>query len=744
MVAVTHRFDIEGMTCGSCVGRVDRAFMAVAGVESVSVNLAQSQAVISASENVTADALAKASSDAGYPATEVSSPDTSKASDRQAKEAMHLKRMTVIAAILTAPVFVMEMGGHIYPPIHHAIANTIGQQASWIIQFILASVVLAWPGQSFYTRGLPALLRREPDMNSLVALGTFAAWSYSVVATFLPGLLPEGTAAVYYESAAVIVTLILLGRTLEAGAKGRTGEAINKLVRLRPKTANVERDGQFVTVDLDEIVAGDVVQLKPGERVAVDGIVTSGDSYVDESMMTGEPLAVAKTIGDQVIGGTVNTTGAMAIRATSVGEDSVLSQIITMVGDAQAAKLPIQDIVNRVTLWFVPAVLIIALATVIVWLVFGPEPALPFALVSGVSVLIIACPCAMGLATPTSIMVGTGRAAEMGVLFRQGDALQALSTVKTVAFDKTGTLTKGKPELTDFEVEGGFDRDAALRDIAAVEAQSEHPIADAVVRYAGENLPRAEGVEAITGLGVIGFVEGRKIVIGARAIMAQEGISTDGLGDVFDGLGQAGKTPFFGAIDGKIAAVMGVSDPIKDETKQTLDALRKLGLNIAMITGDQATTAKAIGDALGIDHVLAEVLPADKAKAVGALSGPVAFVGDGINDAPALAQADIGIAIGTGTDVAVEAADVVLMSGDLRGVANAVAISTSTMRNIRQNLFWAFGYNVLLIPVAAGVLYPATGLLLSPAIAAGAMALSSVFVLANALRLRMEKGVLRA
>jgi Cu+-exporting ATPase len=597
----------------------------------------------------------------------------------------------------------------------------------------------------FFAKGLPALFKGAPDMNSLVALGTGAAWTYSVVATFLPTLIRADMRAVYFEAAAVIVVLILLGRLLEARAKGRTGAAIQALMGLQARQARVLRAGKLVAVDVDALVVGDIITLRPGERVPVDGTVTEGSSPVDESMMTGEPVPVVKTTGDALTGGTVNGQGGLTFAATRVGKDTTLAQIIRMVTEAQGAKLPIQDVVDRVTLWFVPAVLALAMLTVAVWLAVGPDPTL--ALVAGVSVLIIACPCAMGLAVPTSIMVGSGRAAEMGGLFRKGAALQQLADVSVIAFDKTGTLTAGKPHLTDLVLADGFDRADVLRLAAAVEAKSEHPIGAAIV-----NAARAEGLgaaevsdfRAIAGFGVSALVEGRRVLIGADRLLTRDGIATDALAATETALAERGRTALFVAIDGQAAAVIAVADPVKPGSAVAIAALKAKGLKIAMITGDKRETAEAIAREIGIDHVVAGVLPDGKVAALDQLrvQGKIAFVGDGINDAPALAHADIGIAIGTGTDVAIETADLVLMSGDLRGVVNAVAVSQATMRNIRQNLGWAFGYNVALVPVAAGVLYPVFGLLLSPVFAAAAMALSSVSVVSNALRLRRLRPVM--
>ena len=668
---------------------------------------------------------------------------------RKAEEAEHLRRSVLLAAILTLPIFILEMGVHLVPAFHLLIETSIGTQTSWLIQFVLSTLVIFGPGRHFYTRGFPALFKGAPDMNSLVAVGTGAAWGYSVVATFLPGLLPEGVRAVYFEAAAVIVVLILLGRWLEARAKGRTGAAIQALLGLQARTARVVRDGETVEVDTDALAVGDVILVRPGERIPVDGEVTEGTSNVDESMITGEPVPVQKAAGAAVTGGTVNGTGSLTFKAARVGADTTLAQIIRMVEEAQGAKLPIQGLVDRVTLWFVPAVMVLAALTVTVWLLFGPDPALTFALVAGVSVLIIACPCAMGLATPTSIMVGTGRAAEMGVLFRKGDALQALSEVEVIALDKTGTVTEGQPSLTDLVVADGFDRERVLGLIAAVEEKSEHPIAEAIVRGAhreGIAIPNANDFRSITGYGVAASVEGQEVMVGADRYMTREGVEIAALSKTEVELANRGRTALYAAIDGKLAAVIAVADPVKSASREAIAALHARGYKVAMITGDKRETAEAIARETGIDHVIAGVLPDGKVAALDDLRAggrKIAFVGDGINDAPALAHADVGIAIGTGTDVAIESADVVLMSGDLRGVVNAAHVSKRTMSNIRQNLIWAFGYNVALIPVAAGILYPAFGLLLSPILAAGAMALSSVSVLTNALRLRRIAPILR-
>ena len=737
-------FDIEGMSCAACVGRVERVLQRVPGVTRAGVNLATRSAQVERLAGSAPDAdLIAAVRKAGFDAHVRQDEMGDAGEDAAEQERRVLLRDFWVALILTLPVFALEMGGHLIPAVHEWIGETVGHQRSWLLQFVLTSVVLFGPGRRFFRQGLPALARLAPDMNALVAIGTGAAWLYSVVATFVPGVLPEGTVNAYYEPAAVIVTLILLGRVLEARARGRTSDAIRRLMQIRPRTARVERDGETVEIGIAEVRENDVVAVRPGEKIAVDGEIVEGASFVDESMITGESVPVEKAVGDTVVGGTLNTNGALRFRATHVGADTVLANIIRMVEAAQGAKLPIQALVDKVTMWFVPAVIAIALLSFAVWLIFGPQPALTFALVNAVAVLIVACPCAMGLATPTSIMVATGRAAAMGVLFRQGDALQTLSRASVVAFDKTGTLTVGKPQLTDLVPANGFERDDVLRLVAAVEQPSEHPIAAAVVsaaREAGMTLPEIEGFVANAGHGVSAHVEGRHIAVGADRWMRELGLDTAQFADEAERLGDEGKTPLYAAIDGQLAAIIAVADTLKDNATQAVRALHDMGLQVAMITGDNTRTARAIARQAGIDEVMAEVLPEGKVDALRDLRGAdgrrVVFVGDGINDAPALASADVGIAIGSGTDVAIESADVVLMSGDVAGVPRAIALSRATMTNIRQNLFWAFVYNAALIPVAAGVFYPAWGVLMSPVFAAAAMSLSSVFVLLNALRLR--------
>ncbi|MGQ7846634.1 heavy metal translocating P-type ATPase [Granulosicoccus sp. 3-233] len=741
----TRVLNIRDMSCASCVGRVEKALLDQAGVLDASVNLATESASITfLNGTITPQDIAAIPTAMGYPASFAVAEQSDQAAHKEI-EAHQLRQMTLIAALLTLPVFLMEMGGHLFPGVSVWIERSIGLQTSWILQFCLSSIVMAWPGQTFYRRGLPALFKGTPDMNSLVAIGSLAAWGYSTVATFLPSLLPEESRAVYFEAAAVIVTLILLGRYLEARAKGRTGEAIRSLIGLQARSARVERDGEVTEIDIDDIRSGDLIHIRPGEKIPTDGQLIRGHSYIDESMITGEPVPVDKSVGDELVGGTINGTGALQMRAERVGADTMLSQIIRMVEQAQGARLPVQDLVNRVTAWFVPAVLVIAVLTMLVWLVVGPEPTLTRALIAGVSVLIIACPCAMGLAVPTSIMVATGRAAEIGVLFRQGSALQTLENVSVIALDKTGTVTQGQPRLTDLQVVNDMNEDELLAMVAAVEDNSEHPIARAIVQAARTReltFPAVTDFVSHTGMGVFATVSGQQILVGTHRLMSANDISLGSSPDDVQRFAEMGKTPLYVAIDGKLAALLAVADPIKPSSPAAIRALHALGLKVVMITGDNQATADHIARESGIDDVVAQVMPDGKVDAIRKLSASgatVAFVGDGINDAPALAAADVGIAIGTGTDVAIESADVVLMSGDLLGVVNALETSQRTMKNIRQNLLWAFGYNVLLIPVAAGALYPLNGMTLSPMLAALAMALSSVFVLSNALRLRWIK-----
>jgi len=622
----------------------------------------------------------------------------------------------------------------------------------WRVQLLLAIPVQFWAGWRFYRGAWAAARHGTTDMNTLIAVGTSAAFGYSVVATFFPqvfiagGLQPN----VYYETASIIIAFILLGRFLEARAKGRTSEAIRRLMGLRARTARIVRDGEEVDIPVEDVQVGDAVVVRPGEKIPVDGVVISGHSAVDESMLTGESIPVEKHEGDEVIGATLNKTGSFRFRTTRVGRDTALAQIIRLVEEAQGSKAPIQRLVDRIAAYFVPAVIVIAVVTGAVWLLFGPEPRLTYALLAFVSVLIIACPCAMGLATPTAIMVGIGRGAEEGVLIRNAEALERMRQVDTVVLDKTGTLTRGQPAVTDVLPMNGFSEADILRFAAAAERGSEHPLGEAIVARAkddGIEIPEPDDFDAIPGQGIVAQVEGRRVVAGNLRLLESQGLRPDGLGSRAEALARDGKTPMFVVVDGTPAGIIAVADTLKPETAEVIRALHGLRLRVVMLTGDNRATAEAIARQAGIDQVLAEVRPEQKAATVRGLQEEgrvVAMVGDGINDAPALAQADVGIAIGAGTDVAIESADVVLVGSDLRGVRTAIALSRQTVRAIRQNLFWAFFYNVLLIPVAAGILYPFVGVLLNPVFAALAMAFSSVTVVSNSLRLRFFKPALAA
>jgi Cu+-exporting ATPase len=747
-------FGVTGMTCASCVGRVERALRKLPGVVGASVNLASEKSTVSyvAGELGLQD-LEKAVEGAGYGVVREDEGSSSVESSRE-REYRKLRSDFFLAAALTVLVLLgslpMMLGFMLPIP------------TGWVNLglLLLATPVQFWAGRRFYRGAWGALRHGQANMNTLVIIGTSAAYLYSVVATLAPQLFAAGRADVYFDTSALIITLILLGRLLEARAKGRTNEAIKRLAGLQAKTARVVRDGGEVDVPVEDVEVGDVVVVRPGEKIPVDGRVLSGESVVDESMITGESMPVTKRAGDEVIGATMNASGSFRFGATKIGEDTALQQIMRMVEEAQESKAPIQRLADRISAVFVPVVMGLAAATFAIWLLFGPEPAFTFALLNTVAVLIIACPCAMGLATPTSIMVGTGKGAESGILIRGGEALEGANRLDSVVLDKTGTLTRGVPELTDVVVGDGIGEVELLRLVASAEGGSEHPLGEAIVRGAKErglSLVEAEGFEAVSGGGVRARVEGREVLIGSRRYLSESGAHEEGFVGRSEDLAREGKTPVFVAVDGRPVGIVAVADAAREESGEAVRRLHSLGLEVAMLTGDNRRTAEAIARELGVGRVVAEVRPEEKANEVERLQAEgkrVGMVGDGINDAPALAQADVGIAIGTGTDVAMEAADLTLISGDVRGVARAIGLSKATVRNIKQNLFWAFAYNVALIPVAAGILYPlfAGGSVpevlrpvlgeygfLNPVLAAAAMALSSVTVVSNALRLRRVK-----
>ncbi|MFN8520955.1 MAG: heavy metal translocating P-type ATPase [Chloroflexota bacterium] len=766
----TLALDVEGMTCASCVNRIERYLRKVDGVVEANVNLATERASVVAQPGVTVERLMEAIEAAGYDAriaveagplrqaparSDAAAPDAafSHATDPEAvtqpgmtfaeRHLADTRRRLIVAAVLTTPLLLGLASMTIAPFLPAFLTDP------WF-QLALATPVQFYAGWPFYQGAWKVARHRATDMNTLIAVGTSAAYFYSLAAILFPGffaaagIATEEALPLYFDTSAAIVTLILLGRYLEARARSHTSDAIKKLIGLQPRTARVLRAGVEADIAIEDVVLGDVVLVRPGEKVAVDGLVQDGRSAVDESMITGESMPVTKGAGDEVIGGTLNTSGAFRFEATRVGRDTVLAQIVRLVQDAQGSKAPIQRLADLVTSYFVPAVLVIAALTFVVWFVFGPEPAFNLALLNTVAVLIIACPCALGLATPTSIMVGTGKGAENGVLFRNAEALERLHHVRAVVLDKTGTLTEGRPRVTDVvRAPDAPDEQALLRLIAGAERGSEHPLGEAIVRYAREDRslepPLATACEAVSGQGITATVDGHGVLVGRPAFLDDRGVETGSLRSVADELAAAGKTPVFVAIDDRVAAVVAIADTLKAGSLEAVAELHRMGLEVVMLTGDNEVTAKAIARQAGVDRVLADVRPDEKAAQVRRLQVEdklVAMVGDGVNDAPALAQADVGVAIGTGTDIAIESASVTLMSGDLRALVTAFSLSRATMRNIKENLFWAFAYNVALIPLAAGLFYPFTGVLLDPIFAAAAMALSSVTVVSNALRLR--------
>lgn len=775
--------NVEGMTCASCSGRVQQALERAEGVTAASVNLMLKNATVQYDPVETSPShLAELIHDAGYGAT-LPPPEQTAFEEQEARDAAQAAEFVelrgkaivsglagIIAMVLSMPLMVPAIAGHGHGEVAdpfmrwamQTLTPALSAVAPWLYAIpraalawgllVLTAVVMVWAGRHFYTRAWAALRHHAADMNTLIAVGTGAAFLYSVLATAVPeyftarGVAPD----VYFEAVIIIIALILTGNAFEARARRNTAQALRALVALQPKQARVIRDGRELDLPVASVLPGDVIQVRPGERIPVDGEILSGSSAVDESMLTGESMPVPKGAGDRVIGGTVNATGGFRYRATTLGADSVLARIVQLMRDAQGSRAPIQHLADRISAVFVPVVISIAIATFVTWyLAAGSAPGVR-AFAASVAVLIIACPCAMGLAVPTAVMVATGKGASLGVLIKGGEALQRAAQLDTVVLDKTGTLTEGRPTVTDVVLSdppapAAPDTEALLRLVGALETASEHPLAGAIVAAARAqtgNLSAVEQFQSVSGKGAAGIVEGALVAAGNPALLADYGLDPGPLAAVADGLARQGKTPIHVAVNGRVAGLIAVADPLKTTSPAAIAALRRLGLDVVMLTGDNERTAHAVAAAAGISRVVAGVLPEGKVAEIARLQDAgrvVAMVGDGINDAPALARADVGIAMGTGTDVAAEAGDVVLMRGDLRSVVQAVALSRRTMRTMRQNLFWAFIYNVVGIPIAAGVLYPVAGLLLSPVLASAAMAFSSVSVVANSLRLRRAR-----
>ena len=734
---------VSGMGCASCVAKIEKNLAKLAGVEQVRVNFASEQAAVTFDpQQLNRETLIDTIEQLGFQVPRETPSDPLEADrEKRALALSQLRRKLCTGLALVIPILVLA---------HWEVLGldrlwTLSARENHLLQLLLQTPVQFWVGWQFYQGAWNALRNRTSDMNTLIAVGTSAAYLYSVLVTFFPALFASVSgvaAAVYFDTAGVIIVLILLGRLLEARARGRTSEAIKKLLGMQARTARIVRAGQEQEVPVEDVRRGDTVIVRPGEKIPVDGVVLEGFSAVDEAMVTGESMPVDKQVGDSVIGATINKTGSFRFEATQVGRDTMLARIVRMVQDAQGSRPPIARMADLIAAWFVPGVILVALTTFLVWLLFGPEPALTYALLNFVAVMIIACPCALGLATPTSIMVGTGRGAESGILIRSGEALETAHRLDCIVLDKTGTITRGTPEVTDLIPLGNWSSNALLQIAASAEQGSEHPLGEALVRHAAEQqleLTPASEFNALPGQGIEARVDGRTLLLGNRTLLEGQGIDISAASDHSQQLADAGKTPMLVACDGQLIGLIALADTLKDSSAAAIAALHRLGLHVAMLTGDNQQTATAIARSIGIDEVLAEVQPDQKAARIEQLQQQgrrVAMVGDGINDAPALAQADVGIAIGTGTDIAIEAADMTLISGELNGVVNAIALSRATIRNIKQNLFWAFAYNVLLIPVAAGVLFPVFGVLLNPMFAAAAMGLSSVSVVSNALRLR--------
>ncbi|MGI8998723.1 MAG: heavy metal translocating P-type ATPase, partial [Candidatus Limnocylindria bacterium] len=739
---------IEGMTCASCVNRVERFLRKTDGVVEANVNLATEEASVTFDPAVVGRSeLERAVEDAGYNVRPMEPVDSAAdlalaaGSDAQTIRQAAEQRALGIEALVAVVAGLVMMALTLWP------VPLLALEQLNLLLIVPATLVQFWAGRRFYATAIKAARHGAANMSTLVVLGTTSAWLYSTVVALAPDVVAAAglEPMTYYDSAAVIIGLVLAGRWLEARAKSATAGAVRRLIALQPRTARVVRGGQDVDVPIADVAVGDLVRVRPGEKVPVDGRIVEGSSALDESMMTGESMPVAKGVGDEVIGATINATGSFLFRATRVGRETVLAQIVRLVQQAQGSKAPIQQLADRVTGWFVPAVLVIGMVTFVIWLFIGPEPRMTFALVNFISVLIIACPCAMGLATPTAIMVATGRAAEAGILVRGGEAVEGAARIDTVVFDKTGTLTRGRPQVIEVVAAAGLDggEDEVLLTAAAAEIGSEHPLASAIVEAARErglDLPPSTQFEAAAGHGIHARVAGAETIVGNRRLMADHGIDIAALAAAHDSATRQGRTPILVARDGRLIGLISISDQVRQEARDAVRLLTERGVAVWLLTGDERRVAEAVAAEVGISstNVIAEVLPADKAAHIRQLQqsrSVVAMVGDGVNDAPALAQADLGIAIGTGSDVAIEASDFTLVGTDLRLISTALDLSRRSVRVIRQNLFWAFAYNVLLIPVAMGVLYPLSGILLDPILAAGAMALSSVTVIANSLRL---------
>ena len=731
------RLSIAGMSCAGCVSTVETALRAVPGVHEAVVNLAERTANVSGTASGTA--LIEAVKQAGYDAAELRGLEDEQ--EQRLIEEAHYRRLlrrAAAAGVIGAPLFVADLF-HILPPLAG------GGRWFWLIVGLATLGAIVYSAGHIYLAAWKALRAHNANMDTLIALGTGAAWVYSMTVVLFPDTVPSLAQHAYFEAAAVIIALVNFGAALEMRARGRTSEAVRRLIGLQPKTARVIREGVERDIPLAEVGLDDTVRVRPGERVPVDGVVIEGDSSVDESMLTGEPMPVMKRPGDEVVGGTINVSGSLLFQAKRIGRDTVLARIVEMVRRAQASKPAIGRLADRVAAVFVPSIMIVAIVTFLLWYHLGPPPAWSYAIVTTMTVLIIACPCALGLATPISIMAGVGKAAEYGILIRKGEALQQAARLTTVVLDKTGTVTAGRPAVTHIVPSPGWNETTLLQLAAAVEAGSEHPLAASVTAAARERglaFAAAQRFEAVVGQGVRARVDDKELAFGNRTLMESAGVTVDAVAATIERLAAEAATPMYLAVDGVLAGIIAVADPIKDDTPAAIQRMRRLGLKVVMIPGDHRRTAEAVARRVGVDEVIAEVLPADKAARVADLQTRgevVAMVGDGVNDAPALAQADVGYAIGTGTDIAIESADVALMGGSLHGVVDAIAVSQATLRNIKQNLFGAFIYNVIGIPVAAGALYPLFGVLLNPMIAGAAMALSSVTVVTNANRLRWFK-----